>query len=391
MGGGGAGTYAGPMTAPSPTRPRSSGWVLGHVGGSPVVLAPSWLLVALVLTVLFLPTVRAGAPGLGTAATVAAAAGLPVLLAISVFLHELGHGLTARRLGIPVTEYVITFWGGHTQFDRELRTPGVSALVAVAGPAVNAALGWLSWWAAVRTSGVPGLLLAASAVANGFVAAFNLLPGLPLDGGRVLEAAVWKATGDRTRGLVVAAWAGRVIAVTCAVVGLGWPLLVGSRPTLAAVATVLLVAAFLWTGAGQTLKAVRSRQAAARVDLIALAGPALVVPLAAPVTVLDQVPAGGAAVVVVDGAGRPVAIVDPVAAAQVPTHLRASTGVVAVSRPLPPVAVVPPLTGQAAVAAMTSLQHASPVAVVLDEATSPPLVRGVVAVAAVARALTARP
>jgi len=102
------------------TRTRS-GWVLGRIAGAPVILAPSWLVVAALLTWLFVPTVQSAVPGIGTLAAWLAAAGFPLLLAVSVFLHELGHGLTARSLGIPVTEYVITLWGGHTQFDRELR------------------------------------------------------------------------------------------------------------------------------------------------------------------------------------------------------------------------------------------------------------------------------
>lgn len=363
--------------------------MLGHVGGSPVVLAPSWLLVAVVLTALFFPTVRAGAPALGPAATVAAAAALPVLLAVSVLLHELGHGLTARRLGVPVTEYVITLWGGHTQFDRELRSPGSSALVAVAGPAVNGVLGALSWWGAAETSGVLALLLGTSAVANGFVAAFNLLPGLPLDGGRVLEAAVWRASGDRLRGTSVAGWAGRVIAVGSVALGLGWPLVQGRRPSLAAVVTVLLVAGFLWNGASQTLRVVRTRRSTEHLDLLALATPAVTLPVTAAVAALGQVPAG-CAVVLVDAAGRPVALADPQAAGAVPEALRATTAVTAVARAVAPVSVVSALRGPAALGAMTAAQHAGPVAVLLDPGTTPPRVLGVVLVAAVARALRAR-
>ena len=165
-----------------------SGWVLGYGAGAPVVLAPSGLVVAAFLTWIFLPTVRTAAPDLGSITTVAAAAAFPILLALSVLLHEIGHGLTGRRFGAPPTEYVITLWGGHTQFQRELPSPAVSALVAIAGPAANGGLGVLAWWVTGATSGVVGLLLWAAAIANGFVAVFNVLPGLPLDGGRALEA-----------------------------------------------------------------------------------------------------------------------------------------------------------------------------------------------------------
>lgn len=379
------------MSAPPAVRLGTrtpSGWVLGRIAGSPVVLAPSWLLVAAFLTVIFLPTVRAGAPGLGTVATVAAAAGFPLLLALSVLLHELGHGLTARRLGIPVTEYVITLWGGHTQFDRELRSPGTSALVSVAGPVVNAVLAAVSWWAAGAADGVVALLLGASAIANGFVAAFNLLPGLPLDGGRVLEAAVWRVTGDRVRGTLAAGWVGRVLAVGVVVVGLGGPLLQGRQPTVVTAITVALVGAFLWTGASQTIRAATAKRAAEGIDLLALAGPAVAVPVEATLAGLDATVPTGVAVVLVTADGRPVALVDPGAAASVPTPLRAGTGLAAVATPLAPATIVTDLRGVAAVRAMGAAQHAGPAAVLVDATRRPPRVLGVVLVARVAEALT---
>jgi Zn-dependent protease len=359
------------------------------VGGAPVVLAPSWLIVAVLLTVVFMPTVRAGAPTLNPVATALAAAAFPVLLAVSVLLHELGHGLTARRFGIPVTEYVVTLWGGHTQFDRELRSPGVSAAVAVAGPGVNAALAGVSWWAAARVGGVPGLLLDASWLANGFVAAFNLLPGLPLDGGRVLEAAVWRLTGDRLRGSLVAGWAGRGIAIAAVGFGLGWPLAQGRQPTLVTTLSAVLVAALLWAGAGQGIAAARIRRAASGLDLRRLAAPAATVAAWANVAQLDGLPAGTAAVVV-DDAGTPVALVDPQAAAGVPPSLRAGTPVAAVATALAPASVVRDLEGMSAVRAMTAAQHAGRAAVLVDDEPDGPRVLGVVLVASVARALGVR-
>jgi Zn-dependent protease len=333
--------------------------------------------------------VRAGAPSLGSVATILAAAAFPVLLAVSVLLHELGHGLTARRLGIPVTEYVVTLWGGHTQFDRELRSPGASAAVAVAGPGVNAAIAVASWAAAGHASGVPGLLLEASWIANGFVAAFNLLPGLPLDGGRVLEALVWRLSRDRALGTLVAGWAGRVLAVGVVVLGLGRPLAQGRQPTLVTAIVVLVIAGFLWVGAGRSITSGRIRRAARDLDLRALAAPAATLPPWASVADLDLV-AAGTAVVVVDDGGAPVALVDPEAAGAVPGPARATTPLAAVAAAVAPVSVVRDLHGMAAIQAMTAALHAGPAAVLVGDAGAGPRVLGVVLVASVARALARR-
>ncbi len=366
-----------------------SGWVIGRVAGAPVVLAPSWLLVAAFLTWLFLPPVRDAAPGLGTVATVAAAFGFPVLLAVSVLVHEIGHGLTGRRLGAPPTEYVITLWGGHTQFDRELRSPGVSALVSIAGPITNAALAVAAWSVASATSGVVGLLVWAAAVANGFVAAFNLLPGLPLDGGRVLEALVWKVTGDRGRGTVVAGWGGRLLAVAVAAYVLGLPLLQGRRPTIASALTGLLVSGFLWFGASQAIAGAAATRRAGAIDLLALAQPAVGVPQTAALGDLDGVVPPGVAVVLTALDGRPVAVVDPEAAGSVPADVRRTTSVQAVAIPVAGESVVAERRGLPAVRAMSIAQHAGTFAVLVDPASQPPRVVGLVQVAAVARALAA--
>lgn len=376
-----------PDTAPRAGRRSPSGWLVGRIAGAPVYLAPSWLFIAALLTWVFLPPVRSAAPGLGTVATAAAAAAFPVLLALSVLLHEIGHGLTARRLGVPVTEYVITLWGGHTQFDREIHTPGASAAISVAGPAVNGVLALLSWWAASTAAGLPALLLGASAFANGFVAGFNLLPGLPLDGGRVLEAAIWKATGSRVRGAIAAAWAGRVIAVAFALVALGRPLLTGGRASIVTALTVVLVSGFIWAGASQALRQARTARAAGGVDLLALARPAVTAAEDAQLAAVEHALGRGLVVVLVAADGTPSAIVDPDAAASVPPAVREVTSVRAVATPVAPESVVGERFGLAAVRAMGVAQHAGRAAVLVDRGASPPGVLGVVLVSDVADAL----
>ena len=110
-----------------------SGISLGRVLGVPVRLAPSWFVVAIVIVVLFAPSVERSTD-LVAPATWGVAALFAVLLLASVLLHEIAHAATARALGLPVTEIVANLWGGHTQFSDESPSPGSTALVAVAGP-----------------------------------------------------------------------------------------------------------------------------------------------------------------------------------------------------------------------------------------------------------------
>lgn len=325
-----------------------SGWRLGSVGGVPVYLAPSSLVVAAVLTLLFLPTVRAAAPGLSGPMSMVAAASFPVLLFASVFVHELAHGTVARAYGVRVREYVLTFWGGHTSFDSDLRTPGISAAVSAAGPVANLLLAGLGWFVLRELPpGLPAVVVASLVYTNLVVAVFNLLPGNPLDGGRILEALIWKVTGSREKGLVGAGWVGRVLAVAIVVVVLGLPLLRGAQPNLTTAVWVLLIAGLVWRGASQSISLGKARQLASTVDLRPLLTPAAVLPATASVNDVPPIPWGVrlSSTVLVDGAGRPVAVVDPAALASVPAPLRTTTPLTAVARALPASAIITAIAG----------------------------------------------
>ena len=127
--------------------------------------------------------------------------------------HEVAHAVAARLLGFRVHRIVATLWGGHTAYDGTGTTPARSAVVAVGGPLANLALAALG---AVATATLPW---PASEFARSFtwlnllLAGFNLLPGLPLDGGQLVQSLVWWLSGRRDLGLVVAGWCGRVLAV----------------------------------------------------------------------------------------------------------------------------------------------------------------------------------
>lgn len=341
------------MTTRPTTAQRPPGWRLGSVRGVPVYLAPSWLAVAALFTILFLPTVQAAAPGLPSSAAVAAATSFPILLFASVFAHELAHGVVATAFGVRVREYVLSFWGGHTSFGSDLRGPGVSAAVSAAGPLANLVLAGAGWL--VLQAIAPGLgavIVAALVWANLVVAVFNLLPGNPLDGGRILEALIWRITGDRNTGAIGAGWVGRVLAVGIVVVMLGVPLLRGARPTTATAIWAVLIAVLIWNGATQSVRMGRARRSAAGFDLRPLLRPAVVLGVGDVVADVPDLPWGVRAedIVVVDEAGDVVAIADREALAAVPPAARGATPVSAIARAMPPVAVVTAFEGADAMA-----------------------------------------
>ncbi|MGV1008797.1 MAG: site-2 protease family protein [Dermatophilaceae bacterium] len=297
---------------------RSYGWLLGRVHGIPVYLGRAWPIIALVVVVTFGPTVELGSRSLGYAV----AAGYAVLLLLSVLAHEAGHAVVARRVGARVDRVVADLWGGHTVFDSGELRPGSAALVAVAGPTANLAVAALAWGLAqgVR-SAVPYLLLWALFVTNLFVAGFNLLPGLPLDGGFVVDAVVWKVTGNRATGMVFAGWLGRILTVLVALWFVAEPMLRGRSPSLVTMVWVGLIGAFLWTGATQAIRAGAARHSIQSVRVGQLLKPVAVVAGhgsgQSVVLALHDAPTAERAVLV-DPHGEPLGFVDTTALASVP-------------------------------------------------------------------------
>ncbi|GHH64652.1 site-2 protease family protein [Promicromonospora soli] len=340
-----------PPSPPAP--PLSKGFVVGRVAGAPVIITRSWFLAAVVLTILFVPNVQAIAPHLGASAYLVAFA-FVLLLFGSVFLHETAHALVARARGQQVTELAVTLWGGHTAYTGGLGRPLDGFLVAVVGPLTNLVLAAVFWFAyvAAPVQNVPTLLLYAAAVSNAFVGAFNLLPGLPLDGGQILESLVWAVTGKRTTGTVVAGWVGRVVAVGVLVWALVVPLLEGTSPSITTVLWSALIGAFLWAGAGAAITNGRRRERIAGLSVSGLAAPALPVPLgstvaealSARVTAVadDAPPSASYRLVVVGPDGVPVAVLDDDAVAAVPAAAQHLTQVDAVALPFVPGSEVDP-------------------------------------------------
>lgn len=372
------------MTSSRPAEsPRTRGWRIGTLAGAPVVVTAGWLLISAVLVAVIGPWLQRRL-GLGIEAYLWALT-VPVLLFVSVLAHELAHGLAARARGIRAREYVITLWGGHTSFGSALRTPADSAIVSVAGPAANVVLAGVGWGAGMATDGLPALAVLAFTYTNGFVAVFNLLPALPMDGGKLLEAAIWAVSKDRLRGMLVAGRAGQVLAITVVVVSLGRPLLAGMRPSLTTAIWAAVVGVVLWNGAHASVRHAKAQMSARGLDLLAMASPAVSVEASATVADLDALTADSGAAVVVIAQSRPVALVAADAWRAVPPHARASTPVTAVATALAPVAVVTAWQGPPAVARVARAAQAGSSVVVLMDPTHGPL--GVVAVAEVVRQL----
>ena len=296
---------------------RRPGIPLGRVIGVPIYLAPSWFVVAAVVIVAFEPAV-ASASDVGRPATFAVAGAFVVLLLLSVLVHELAHAAAALSLGMPVKEIVATLWGGHTQFEDEAPTPGRSAVVAVVGPVSNGVLAGLGLLLLTQIDdGVGRLLLLALVATNGLVAVFNLAPGLPLDGGRLVESAVWAATGRRWRGTVTAGWCGRAVAVLVLLWTLGRPLIFGEVPGLFTLVWAVLIAGMLWQGASSAIAVGRLHSTAERLDLATYTAPAVASPAAS--AQWQAIAPGDLHVVAVDSEGRPVGVLTPQARDQLTT------------------------------------------------------------------------
>jgi Zn-dependent protease len=163
-------------------------------------------------------------------AYVAAGAAAALLLVGSILVHELSHAIVARANGVQVERIVLWLFGGVAQFRDEPRSPGADLATAVVGPATSVVLGGVfgvagAGWLMLVGDGLTAATLGYLAGINLLLAVFNMVPAAPLDGGRVLRAALWWRTGDRVRAAVVAARAGRVFGIALIALGLSGVLL----------------------------------------------------------------------------------------------------------------------------------------------------------------------
>jgi Zn-dependent protease len=323
-----------------PTRRRPPGTVrVGQIGGVDVLVRSSWLLVAALISVMLAPVIERVQPGLGGWSYVAGLA-FAVLLYLSVLLHEASHALMAKRYGLPVASITLHFLGGVTEIEGEPDTPGREFGISVVGPLTSIAVGLVAIPLVVLAPAHSLLEFAARALAgaNLLVGVLNLVPGLPLDGGRVLRAVVWKVTGNPHQGTIVAGWGGRVAAVLVMLYPLGQEVLLGQRAALSDYVFAFVIAAFLWSGATSAIASARIRRRLPALRARTLARRTLAVPhdmpLAEAVRRAHDEQAGS--IVVLDSAGEPHAIVNEAAVLATPEDRRPWLPVSAVSRSLEP-------------------------------------------------------
>ncbi|WP_412539353.1 site-2 protease family protein [Longispora sp. K20-0274] len=303
---------------------RTAALRVGAVLGVPVYVHASWLLFAVAVTFGYGSVVRGHLPQLTGPAPYLIALVFVVALLLSVFLHELGHAVVSLRSGIEVRGITLELLGGYTEMGSEAPRPRAELLIALAGPAVSLALGGLG--VALFTGTEPGTvgreLAFQLALSNLLIAVLNLLPGLPLDGGRALRAVVWSATGDPHTGSVVAGWAGRVVAVLLGA-GTVAGALTGRLTAIGIVFTVLVVAV-LWSGASEAVRLGRILGRVPAIRLGELVRPLVTVatgtPIAEALRRAGEADAGG--IMITDGADRPVGLVRWPAAHAVPADRR---------------------------------------------------------------------
>jgi Zn-dependent protease len=194
------------------------------VFGVPVSVDVSWVFGLALATWTFADgALPLAAPGRGLGAYVGAGALAATLLLGSIALHEAGHWVAARRAGLPVTGLALSLVGGRLELGAEPRSAGAECRLALGGPLASlatAAVAIVVHVALVEADADPLAATVPALVAAGnlAVAILNLLPGLPLDGGRVLRALVWAVGGDESRATWVARGAGRVVGATLIVV-----------------------------------------------------------------------------------------------------------------------------------------------------------------------------
>ncbi|KZR86853.1 putative zinc metalloprotease Rip3 [Synechococcus sp. MIT S9504] len=211
------------LPASPPEKLLGDGWQLMRIGGIPLKVHPSWFIVLVLFTMAFQQQVSK-LPAAAGADWISWSMGLltALLLFVSVLLHELGHSLVALREGVKVSSITLFLMGGVARVERECSTAMGSLRVAAAGPAVSLILGALllfSVHAAEHVSPLLGNLVAQLGALNLVLALFNLLPGLPLDGGLILKSIVWQWTGSQRRGIQVATASGRFLSLLAVMIG----------------------------------------------------------------------------------------------------------------------------------------------------------------------------
>lgn len=193
---------------------------VGNLFGIPFFVNPSWFLILGLVTLSFGGQL-AGFPQLSGLVPWILGLVTALLLFASVLAHELGHSVAAIQQGIKVKSITLFIFGGLASLERESKTPGEAFVVAIAGPLVSLLLFGLFTVLAVNLTAFGPLAMIINLLAsiNLVLALFNLLPGLPLDGGNILKSLVWKITGNPYKGVIFASRVGQFLGWFAVIVG----------------------------------------------------------------------------------------------------------------------------------------------------------------------------
>lgn len=326
----------------SETTEKAPGIKLGTIGGVPVYLSSSWFIITAVITISMGTQLSQSALVPATSAFMLGFA-CAVAIAVAVLVHEVAHAMVARAFKWPDAHIVLTLMGGHTQFGSFKATPGASLWVALAGPVSNFVLAGIGWGLlhALDLNIYLSLLLNFFIYANLLLGAFNALPGLPLDGGRLVESAVWKATGSQFKGTIASAWVGRAIAVAVVVYFVIWPYATGQNVEIITAVVGAMVAIFMWQATTQLIAHSKMMLNLPKVVASDLMQPAsAMVSQATVADVFIRRSERGGQIVLVDPRGMPVGVIDEQAISRVDPQHASGVPALAVSRALGQGAVV---------------------------------------------------
>ncbi|HIY86031.1 MAG TPA: site-2 protease family protein [Candidatus Yaniella excrementavium] len=256
------------------------GLKIASLAGIPIYVSWSWWFFAALIMVVFRPTFAQALPEASMAWTWAVAAFFVLIMFGTVLIHELAHALAAISFRWQVNEVTLNFWGGATVYEHsstgKQQTPLRSLIVAIVGPISNlviAAAAWLLLQVLLDPAGTAQVLLTITVWTNLLIGVFNLLPGHPLDGGRVVESSVWAATGSRARGMRSAGWSGRVIVMLLLVGGVLVPLVQTGEISPFTLVIVVLLGAMLWQAASAAIKAAEAQLLAEQLTITGLTTP----------------------------------------------------------------------------------------------------------------------
>ncbi len=323
-------------------RDARAGLVIARPFGIPVLISPYWFLIAGLFVLFYASNLDSTIRPSAVRYLVAAA--FVILLYASVLVHELSHCVVARAFRLPVRRILLYPLGGYSEIEQEPPTPGQEFLVSAAGPAVSLALAALGYGILTFVpGGLPRVLIGQLVLANVLVGIFNLLPGLPLDGGRILRAGLWRVTRRPGTATIWAAWSGRVLAVAL-VLG---PFAFFDKNFSLLNSTyglwLLVIAAFMWVSAGQAIRAAKVRERLPGLQARRLARKAIPIPASLPLSeAIRRADAAQArALVVVDHESTPIAIVNETAVMATPEQRRPWIEAGTLARAIDPGLVLP--------------------------------------------------